>query len=120
MRLMIAAAILLVPVCGAHAQSGAGSPGVDGRVAGPTIGAELDDVHDRISRQKANRVLSKSQARAMHRETAQIGVLANRYGQDGMSYAERREIDMRIEAARSLSGAPGARASQDRPGKKDR
>ncbi|WP_260583208.1 hypothetical protein [Sphingopyxis sp. PET50] len=73
---------------------------------GPSIGSDLLDLRDRIDARRETGDLSKREARALRREARQIEALTERYGRDGLSDSERREIDMRTQALRGLAGAP--------------
>lgn len=121
MRPFIAAALLLTPLVGAQAQYMPRTPPPSERLpaivdrgtqpAGPSVGSELDDLRGRIDARREAGTLSKQEARALRREARQIATLTERYDRDGLSDSERREIDMRTHALRSLTDAP-ARAAR--------
>lgn len=75
---------------------------VDGRMPGPGPGREVGDIRARIDRGRDGGALTRREARKYDREARQIGVLAKRYGQDGLSAAEARELDMRARVLREL------------------
>ncbi len=59
------------------------------------IGRELRGTRDTIDEGRKQGDLSKREARALRREARQIGTLADRYGQDGLSDSEIRELETR-------------------------
>jgi hypothetical protein len=112
MRLTVATVLLLAVPFTVHAQIAPRTPPSDGHIPGgiidvrvrpshPTIGRELRETRDRIDRGRDNGDLSKREARALRREATQIGTLADRYGQDGISEAEHRELEMRTRVLQS-------------------
>ncbi|KQU48131.1 hypothetical protein ASG67_12375 [Sphingomonas sp. Leaf339] len=70
------------------------------RAAGPTINDEVADVRQRVDTARDNGALSKREARGLRRETASVGLLASMYGENGLSDAERRELDGRMQVVR--------------------
>ncbi len=116
MRLMIAAAILLTPLTCAQAQYMSRTPPPSERLPAivdrgsepgrPPIGSDLARLRDRIDARRDAGELSRQEARALRREARQIETLTERYGRDGFSDSERREIDMRTQALYGLAGAP--------------
>lgn len=82
------------------------------RVTAPATGASVADVRHRIGQDRKSGALSKGAARGLRREADQVDTLRDRYAADGLSYSERREIDMRVQALDSLRSAqrgPGAK-----------
>lgn len=78
----------------------------DGRLPGPSAGAEVRDLKDRIAAARASGDLSPREARQLEREARLIGRLAVRYGRDGLSASERREIGTRAAAVRAAVNRP--------------
>lgn len=68
---------------------------VDGRMPGPAPWREVRDVRERIDRGRDSGALSKREARRLKREAGRIDALASRYGRDGLSGTERRELEAR-------------------------
>lgn len=73
----------------------------DSSLPAPPIGRDLRNVRERIGRLEDNGHLTRREARALRREAAWIGGLARRYGRDGLSDAERRELETRTQALRA-------------------
>lgn len=65
------------------------------------VGHDLDSARKLISAGRRNGDLTRAEAKVLRREARQIGVLTNRYGSDGLSGPERREIDMRVHLLRA-------------------
>ena len=119
MRLPFAAFALLALPASADAQVyGPPAPGeerppsvVDARVGSDdrTLGQDLDEARERIKRQRESGAISKREARALRREAGLIGELAARYGADGLSDDERRELEMRAQVLRAEAALPPRR-----------
>lgn len=75
------------------------------RSAGPTFDRNLRDLRGDIRASQRAGELSPGDARELRREARQIAVLSERYGRDGVSESERRELDMRVQALRGLASA---------------
>jgi hypothetical protein len=75
------------------------------------VGREVRDIRGRIDDGRDAGVLSRRDARRLDREARYLGRLGERYGRDGLSDAERRELDIRSRVlrervdARRLAGA---------------
>lgn len=80
----------------------------DGRVPGPAAGRELRDTRRRIDRARESGALTRREARALKREARRIEAAAVRYGRDGLSDSERRELEVRTRVLREQA----ARASK--------
>ena len=78
----------------------------DGRLPGPSAGAEVRDLKERIAAARDSGDLTRREARALEREARLIGRLAVRYGRDGLSAPERGEIAMRAAAVRAAVNRP--------------
>ena len=75
-------------------------------ISGPsTIGnlaawRDLADVREQIDRGRDSGTLSRREARGLRREARLIGAVADRYGRDGFSDSEMRELELRTRALR--------------------
>ena len=78
----------------------------DSGLAGPAIWRELDDIRGDIRAARANGWLSRREARQLRRETRRIAHAAARYGRDGLSTSERRELQARADALRGIVTRP--------------
>jgi hypothetical protein len=67
----------------------------------PALGRELRKTRDLIGEGRRNGELSTKEAKALRREAKQIDTLADRYGRDGLSDSERRELDTRVRLLRA-------------------
>ena len=115
MRPMLTALLCLAPLAAANAQYVPRSiprdpvlPGIVDRgtqPAGPTPGRDLGDLRDRIGDARDRGDLTRQEARSLRREARQIDRLAERYAEGGLTASESRELDMRVQALRSLAGA---------------
>lgn len=76
----------------------------DSRLPGPSIRADVRNIRERIADARESGALSRREARRMDREARRIGYAASRYGRDGLSASERRELQARAEALRSTVG----------------
>ena len=90
----------------------------DSSLGAPPLGGELRGIRDGVDRARASGAISRGEARRLNREARQIGRLAGRYGRDGLSGAESRELQARTLALRSAvarsqqsgtAGPPGSR-----------
>ena len=77
---------------------------VKARPAPPQTWRDLRDIRERIEDGRDERSLTRREARKLKREVAYIGVLTDRFGSDGLSDAERRELDVRTSALRDQVG----------------
>jgi hypothetical protein len=78
----------------------------DARPAGPSPGAEVRHLKERIAAARESGDLTAREARRLEREARLIGRLAARYGRDGLSEAERGEIGTRSAAVRAAVNRP--------------
>ena len=78
----------------------------DSSLPGPGIGREVRDLRERIGQAHEAGLISRREARALDREARLIGRLAHRYGRDGLSDAERRELEQRAQAVRAGVNRP--------------
>jgi hypothetical protein len=111
MRLLSALPLLLLLPVAAQAQFMPRTPPPGDRMPGisdmgtlsaePSIGRDLRRARDLISQGREDGDLSKREARALRREARQIDTLAERYGRDGLSESEQRELDMRVQVLRA-------------------
>ena len=72
----------------------------DSSLAAPPLGRELRQMRGRIERARENGLLTRREARALDREARALGRLGGRYARDGLSAAERRELQARTAALR--------------------
>lgn len=78
----------------------------DSRPPGPSAAAESRDLRERIGAAREAGQLSRRDARALDREARLIGRLGLRYGRDGLSGAERAELETRAAALRARINRP--------------
>lgn len=87
---------------------------VDGGVTAPAPWREVSDIRRRIDSGRDAGALSKREARKYDREARRIGVLADRYGEDGLSMPERRELEVRTRVLREMVDVRRVRGSAGR------
>ena len=75
--------------------------GPDGRLPRPSPGAEVRDIRGRVGDARDAGAISRREARQLDRQARAIGGLARRYGRDGLSFSEAREIEARSLALRA-------------------
>lgn len=125
MRLVLACTLLLALPSAAGAQFVAGPapapmpmPGISDRgtlTPLPSLGDQLGEARARIKAGRSRGELTKREARALRRDAAMIETLADRYGADGLSDSERRELDMRTGVLRTLVAAQRLVGGAGRP-----
>lgn len=71
----------------------------------PGVTRELGQADRSIRDARESGQLSKHEARALRRESRQIAALERRYARGGLSESERAELEARIAALRSVTGA---------------
>ncbi|PAL24548.1 hypothetical protein [Sphingopyxis sp. GW247-27LB] len=81
----------------------------------PSLGHQLGEARDRIEGGRKRGELTKREARGLRRDAGMIETLADRYGADGLSDSERRELDMRTEVLRTLTAAQRLQGAARRP-----
>ncbi|WP_334181752.1 hypothetical protein [Novosphingobium sp.] len=110
------AGALLLTVTAANAQIVGPLPSGDNGLPDHHARSEADDARYRLDLRQPERTiregrksgrLSRQQAKALRKEGRMIRAMAARYGSDGLSASEARELDMRARALDSLAGAPG-------------
>lgn len=69
---------------------------------GPGGSYDRQVARDEIKDGRRSGTLTKSQARQLRREADRGDALASRYGRDGLSDSERRDLDMQGQALRSI------------------
>ena len=72
----------------------------------PVVAQDLREARRSIERRRDNGELSRREARRLRREARLVATLAHRYGRDGLSDAERRELALRANALRARSESP--------------
>lgn len=75
----------------------------------PGVARELGQADRNIREGRESGQLSRREARALRRESRQIAVLEERYQRGGLSQSERAELESRIAALRSVTGAKRSR-----------
>lgn len=75
------------------------------RPALPGVARELDQAGRSIREGRESGQLSRREAKALRREQRQIAVLEARYARGGLSESERAELEARVAALRSVTGA---------------
>ncbi len=75
-------------------------PLIDSRGSGPGTRRDLGDIRDRIEHGRDDGSLSRREARALKRESRLVDTLADRFGEDGLSASEQRELDTRAHILR--------------------
>lgn len=75
----------------------------------PGVARELSQADRNIREGRESGQLSRREARALRRESRQIAVLEERYRSGGLSESERAELESRIAALRSVTGAKRSR-----------
>ena len=73
------------------------------------LGQDLEEARDRIKQQRESGAISKREAKALRRQAGLIDALAERYGADGLSDPERRELELRAEVLRAETAFPRRR-----------
>ncbi|UIJ46467.1 hypothetical protein LZK98_05835 [Sphingomonas cannabina] len=111
MRLEAIALCALLVSTGVSAQSVYGPPPPGARLPGismatqPSIERETSRIRSDIRHGRDSGALTKRESRHLRREADQIDTLAGRYGADGLSDSESRELDMRVRALRDITNA---------------
>lgn len=76
----------------------------DSRLPGASIGRQVAHQRGRIRDAREAGLISRREARRLDREARLIGAVARRYARDGLTAAERRELDGRGRALDSAIG----------------
>jgi hypothetical protein len=79
---------------------------VDSRQKGPGLRRDVQDIRQRIERERENGAISRREARQLKREARLIAVQAHRYGRDGLSSSERTELEARAHYLRDAVNRP--------------
>jgi hypothetical protein len=82
------------------------NPFPEHRPAGPSVGSDVRDIRKRVERARDNGVISRREARQLKREARLIGGLERRYGRDGLSQSERKELEARASYLRDAVNRP--------------
>lgn len=69
------------------------------------LGRELRDVDEQIDNLRGQGAVSKREARSLRRQSGQLSDLADRYGADGLSSDEKRELETRTQLLRDQTAA---------------
>lgn len=108
MRIMLLAAAAALSAFPATAQIRDPSGGVRWpapRPSLPGVARELGQADRNIREGRESGQLSRREAKQLRRESRQIATLERRYARGGLSQSERAELEARIAALRSLTGA---------------
>jgi RNA polymerase-binding transcription factor DksA len=83
----------------------------------PTLSGtyELEQARKDIRKARKSGALDRKEARQLRREADRAQALADRSGRDGLSYSERRELDMQGLALQSLAQGQRARSGGKQP-----
>ena len=138
MRVIVAALVLLAMPIGARAGITSQGAAPTGRLPGiaepapgttrlpgmiqfrhteadPFVERELREAREDIERRRDNGELTRREARRLRREARLVARLAYRYGHDGLSGSERRELELRATELSARSAAPRPRQVARRP-----
>lgn len=93
-----------------------------GRIEGPGIYRDVGDIRDRIDDGRESGALSRREARRLDRQARSLAHTAQRYGRDGLSASEARELEARARYLRDAvnaqrSGAQVGGSKQKRKGR---
>lgn len=75
----------------------------DSRLPSPSPRSDVRDVRERIDAAREAGRISAREARQLRRQAALIAHLSVRYGRDGLSDAERHELEVRAAALRAAT-----------------
>lgn len=111
--LLLAAILLTGPAAAQTLPGFAGDaprlPRTDSRAAVPGPYRDAADIRQRADDGRRSGQLSRREARRTKREAGQLGDLADRYGADGYSDAEQRELEIRGHVMRDAVNAARSR-----------
>ena len=109
----VAALLLLLPPPGAQAPVAPRPPSEPAQAPGmisvrvvpgdPLVEHDLREAREQIERRRDNGELTRREARRLRREARLIATLSQRYASDGLSDAERRELQMRTSELKARS-----------------
>ncbi|WP_343517734.1 hypothetical protein [Sphingomonas sp.] len=111
MRIALLAAAVALTALPAAAQIRDPSGGVRWPAPSPAlpgVARELGQADRSIRDGRESGQLSRREARALRRESRQIAVLEERFARGGLSESERAELETRVRALRSVTGAKRA------------
>jgi len=77
--------------------------------ADPFVERELREARRDVERRRDNGGLTRREARRLRREARLVARLAYRYGSDGLTDGERRELELRATELSARSGSPRPR-----------
>jgi uncharacterized membrane protein len=78
----------------------------------PSLAADRRDIRRSIREAQRSGDISRAEARSFRREDAAIGSLGERFGQDGLSPSEERELQVRTLALRGMVEARRVRGGR--------
>ena len=115
-NLVVAAAVLLVTAAPGGAQItgqrhyGSGASRIlflpDSRLPGASSADEIDYVRRRIERARAGGLITRREARRLHRQADHVRLQAGVYARDGLSESETSELEERARQLREAVGRP--------------
>ncbi len=76
---------------------------------------DLRATRERIEDDVDSGAISRKQGRALKREARRIGSLVQRFGRDGLSDSEQRDLDMQVRGLDSLTMGERTRAQSGKP-----
>jgi hypothetical protein len=117
MRLVAVFVVLLALPLGAQAQivQPRGTIPVPGVVTihparyDPVVAHDLEEARDDIDRRRDNGELTRREARRLRREANRIEEMSARYGRDGLSADEVRQLQLRADTLANRAGQPSRR-----------
>ncbi len=77
-----------------------------------SLAADRRDIRRSIRAARRSGDISRAEARSFKKEDAAIGALGERFGQDGLSQSEERELQVRTEALRGMVNARRVRGGR--------
>lgn len=78
-------------------------PGISMSASQSTVGRETRKIRHDVHEAREDGTLTKREARSLRREANQIDTLSDRYGADGLSDSEARELDTRARVLRDVT-----------------
>jgi uncharacterized membrane protein len=89
-------------------------PGISMSASQSTVGRDTRKIRHDVREAREDGTLTKREARSLRREANQIDTLAERYGADGLSDSEARELDTRARVLRDVTNTQRITASGKR------
>lgn len=113
MRLSLVAVFFGVCASAGHANIAQPMPslthvGPQNTASAPGVEGDLSSIRRDIRHGQSDGRISRSEARNFRRQTRQISALQSRFGDNGLSAPEQRELEFRADALRSIVNSPAA------------